>query len=249
MTEDTRDYEQEARDQGWKPISEFNGPDDKWTDPKTFVEKGEKITGILKSRVDRQQAEINELKNANKQFGEYQKTLVEKEREENTRLLSELEVARAAAINDQDGAEFTKIDRKMQQVRDDMANPPYAPPQGQLDPQASAWLANNGWYNENQTLRTYADGLVGQITSEGYQGQAYYNEITRRVQETFPQEFKNPNRSKSNSVETGSPADVESTGKRNYDSLPTEARAACDRFVANGLTTKEDYVKNFDWEG
>ena len=249
MTEDTRDYEAEARKQGWKPLSEFDKPENQWTDPKTFVEKGDKIAGILKSRLDRQDREIAGLRESNKEFGQYQQTLREKDRTQNTTLLAELEVLRATAINDQDGAEFSRLDRQMNDIRNDMRDPEPTRPNGppEMDPMATAWISENQWYNDNPTLRTYADGLVGQINSEGYSGQAYYNEITRRVKDTFPKEFGNPNRSKSNSVETGGEIDVDNPAAKTYANLDAESKAACDRFVANGLTTKEDYVANFDW--
>ena len=37
-------------------------------------------------------------------------------------------------------------------------------------------------------------------------------------------------------------------GKKSYESLPAEAKAACDKFVKQGLMTREEYVKEFDWE-
>ena len=39
-----------------------------------------------------------------------------------------------------------------------------------------------------------------------------------------------------------------SSAKRSYENLPTEAKAACDRFLKQGLIrNKEDYVREYDW--
>ena len=244
--DEERNYEQEAKEQGWKPESEFTGPEDKWTDAKTFVEKGDKIAGILKSRLDRQDQQIRQLQTDNKQFGEHQKNLLNKEKSKNASLLSELEVRRATAVNDGDGAAFTQIDREIQQVREDIRQP--EPTNGQdIDPLGQAWLLNNDWYNTNQKLQTYADGLAEQIIHQGYTGPAYYTELSRRVKESFPGEFENK-RQVTQSVETGGTLETEGVSAHTYESLPPDAKAACDRFVSSGLTTKEDYVGTYEWD-
>ena len=156
MSED-RDYEAEAKEQGWKPQEEFTGPEDKWTDAQTFVEKGEKIAGIAMAQRDgfkeknaRLEARVQRLEIDNKQFGEYQKNLLTKEKSRNADLLAELEGRRATAITDGDGAEFTRLDREIQQTRDDIRQPVT---NGQdIDPLGQAWLLNNDWYNTNQSI-------------------------------------------------------------------------------------------------
>ena len=240
-----RDYEKEAKEQGWRPKEEFSGSEDKWTDAQTFVEKGEKIAGIMKSRLDRTEAQVQKLLQDNKQFGEYQKSLLDKEKGRNAQLLSELEAKRATAINDGDGQEFTRVDREIEKVRQDLVEPIR---ENGLDPLAQAWLSNNDWYNTNNKLRVYADGLAEGIVQEGYTGSAYYSELTRRVKEDFADEFQNKRRETS-TVEAGGELDTKSASDaQTYENLPPDAKAACDRFTKSGLTTKEDYVLSYEWE-
>jgi hypothetical protein len=246
---DERDYEQEAREQGWKPKEEFNGPEDKWTDAKTFVEKGDRIAGILKSRLDRQDALIHKLQDDNKQFGEYQKQLLEKEKAKSQHKIAELEARLAQAVNDSDGQEFTRLNRELQKERDNLSQEPPGNGEAPIDPLAQAWLLNNDWYNTNQKLQTYADGLAEQIIGSGYTGAAYYQELTRRVKEAFPDDFSNRRQSGANTVEQGGEIETGTEDRpRTYADLPADAKAACDRFVSSGLTTQEDYVKNYEWE-
>jgi hypothetical protein len=241
-----RDYEQEAREQGWKPQGEFTGPDDKWTDAQTFVEKGERIAGIMKSRLDRQDAEIAKLREDNKAFGEYKNEQLEKQKQRNSTLLAELEAQRTTAINDGDGQAFTKLDREIQQVREDIAAPQQQ--SQELDPLAQAWLMNNDWYRTNSKLQIFADGLAEQLVRGGYSGPAYYEELTRRVKEGFPEEFKVRAQAGPDPVEKGGELQTQVSEAHDYDHLPPESKAACDRFVASGLTTKEDYIANYDWD-
>ena len=98
---DERDYVAEATEQGWSEDKD-SLPEGKWVDAKTFVEKGERIAGIMKSRLDRQDSEIRQLKDSNKQFGEYQNALLAKEKSRNAELLAQLETQRAQSINDID---------------------------------------------------------------------------------------------------------------------------------------------------
>jgi len=244
-----RNYEQEAREQGWKPKEEWTGPEDKWTDAESFVEKGDKIAGILKSRLDRQDQQIQKLQSDNKAFGEYQKNLRDKDKAKNATLLAELEALRATAITEADGAEYTRVDREIQQVRADLDTPdPQVNGETELNVLAQAWLLNNSWYNTNNKLQTYADGLAEKVEAEGYNGQAYFTELTRRVQEAFPEEFSNKRQTQANAVETGGELETVDSTAHTYENLDPESKAACDRFVASGLTTKEDYVANFEWE-
>lgn len=239
-----RDYEQEATVQGWKSEGEL--------DAKAFVEKGEKIAGLQKKKADRL-VESNEeltrrvasLESSNREFGESQKKQQDKLKRENARLLGELEAKRSEAITAGDGAEFTRIDREIDSVKEDLREPL----SNGLDQLAAQWLTNNQWYNTNENLRIYADGLASVVSNEGYRDQAYYKELTRRVKDQFPQEFENPNQDKSTSVEQGGQIDTPaSKSAKTYDNLPKDAKASCDRFVANGLMSKKDYVSAYEWE-
>ena len=80
--------------------------------------------------------------------------------------------------------------------------------------------------------------------------------ITDAVKKKFPEYFgekkvesTTDTRKRSSAVEEGGgegpPA---SGGKKTYADLPKEAKAVCDELVAEGILTKDDYVKNFQWE-
>lgn len=254
MDEENRNYEAEAKEQGWNP--DFEG--DNKVDAQTFVEKGEKIAGILKSKNTRLENRIQILESssqamlaANKDFGAYKDGQLAKEKQKSADLLAELETRRATAITDADGAEFTRIDREIQQVRDNLSVPkPNAEPTNGPDVIGQAWLLNNDWYNTNRKLHTYADAVSDEIVESGYVGgsSAYYSELSRRVKEDFPEEFESkPQRQPS--VETGGTLEVKSdSNSQNYDNLPPEAKAACDRYVASGHSTKESYCASYDWD-
>ena len=244
MAED-RDYEAEAKEQGWDP----NYDGDNKVDAQTFVEKGEKIAGIMKSRLDRQDVQIQKLQSDNKAYGEYQRTLLDKEKAKSASLLVDLESKRATAVTEADGTAFTQLDREIQQVREDLNAP--EPRNGQeIDVVGQAWLMNNDWYNTNHKLQIYADAISDEIVQKGFIGgsPAYYEELTRTVKKDHPEEFKNKRQEQANTVELGGELEREDVTAHTYENLDGESKAACDRFVAGGFTTQDDYVANYDWE-
>lgn len=259
MAEEDRNYEQEASGQGWKPESEWNNPDKQWIDAQTFVERGEKILPIVQSQRDRAQeknvqfeSRIARLEAANKEFGEYKDSQLARSEARNKDLLSELSLRRSQAVTDNDGEAFYKADKEFQDVKDSMSfSPPPASNGGEQpnNPLFDAWVINNDWYSTDPALRAIADGVEGQIASEGYSGPAYYSEVTRRVKELSPDSFGNKKRSGSTSVEQGGELETKPDSTAHvYENLPSDAKAACDRFVAGGTTTKESYCETYEWD-
>ena len=253
MDEENRDYEAEAKEQGWNP--DFEG--DKKVDAKTFVEKGEKIAGILKSKNTRLEDRIQILESsnqamlaANKDFGAYKDGQLAKEKEKNADLLAELEVRKATAITESDGPEVVRLDREIDGVRNDLREPAPQPNNGP-DVIGSAWLMNNDWYNTDRTLRVYADDISEEIVQSGFVGgsPAYYTELTRIVKEDFPEEFDS--KRKASTVEAGGILDNKSKPDSKahvYENLDAEGKAACDRYIKSGHSTKESYCASYDWD-
>ena len=253
MTED-RNYEQEAQEQGWKPESDWNNPDKQWIDAQTFVEKGERIAGIARSKAERDKVQfenrIAKLEAANKEFGEYKDGQLARSEARNKDLLNELSRQRSQAVTDNDGEAFYKADREYQEVKDSMNAPPSSSNGGnQPNPLFDAWLINNDWFNTDPVLRTYAQGLDAQIANEGYLGPAYYTEMTKQVKAAFPDKFQNKRRSGATGVEPGGELETKPASNAHvYDNLPPEAKAACDKFIAGGVTTKESYCATYEWD-
>lgn len=234
-----RDYEKEALADGWNP----NYEGDNKVDAKTFVERGEKISGLLKGKIGRLEERIDSLTQTNAEFKKYTDKQIQREHEKNEKLIQELEAAKAQAITDGDGAAAVKAEKDIQSLQQTQR------PDDSYNQLAQSWASQNPWYASNERLGAYADGIADRIIAEGYTGQAYFAELTRRTKEAFPDDFKNPNRDKPGSVDPGGAKEVKDSQAKTWANLPKEAKDAALRFEKDipGFDRKE-YVANFEWE-
>lgn len=243
-----RDYEAEARKDGWVPLDEWKGDPEQHKSAEQFVKDGEEITSILRSKVNRleQKSEdlenrVKELLDTNKQFGEFTKKAQERERKEKEKLIDELKKVRAQAITDGDGEAAVKAEEDIQALRESQQEPV------ELHPIQKQWLEANSWYETDKILHAFADGIADQLAAQGYTGKAYFDELTRQVKETFPDKFSNDKKSKPAPVDEGHEAVIDSS-QRTFSNLPKEAKEAFKRFQRDipGFT-KEQFLEQYEW--
>ena len=247
-----RDFEAEAKVEGWTPQSEWKGDPSRWVDAETFVKRGEEILPIVNAKnrklvetVDGLRREIDDLKVGNSQFREFHEQALTRERQAKESAIAQLEAVRKKAITDGDGEAFDRADKQITKLR---AQPDKTP---QLSDGQKAWLAENPWYESDRVLRALADGLSDGLAQErpelvGKKG--FLDELTKRVKAEMPHKFENPNRQRETVENTQQRGNGNGKAKT-YENLPADAKTACDRFVRTipGFT-KEQYVATFDWE-
>jgi len=242
-----RNYEKEARREGWKPESEWHGdpPQGGFKTAEQFVGDGEEISGLLKTKIGRLEDRIDSLTQSNAEFKQYTDKQFAKEHDKNKQLIADLEAAKAQAITDGDGAAAVRAEKEINGLQAENAPPDNA----EHNLLAQQWASENKWYANNKKLGAFADGIAERIVQQGYRGQAYWNELTRQVEETFPEEFENPNRNKAGSVESGGTKEVLDSKAKTWANLPKADKEAANRFIKDipGFT-KEAYVEQYDWE-
>ena len=237
-----RNWEEEARAEGWVDKGSWKGDPAKHIDAETFVKRGEEILPIVtaKNRKLAEQVEalshtVEELRQGNAEF----KQFTERERDA---LVRQLEAARKKAVSDGDGEAFDKADKSLTEIRKQPEKK-----NGELGPVQKAWLADNPWYETNEELQGIADGLSGVLAKRRPDlvgKREFLDKLTEMVKEKVPGAFENPNRSRS-TVEDPQNKGAQGKGKALED-MPAEDRAAFEKFQRTipGFNI-EDAVKRY----
>jgi hypothetical protein len=261
-------YESEARAQGWVAKEEFRGSEDDWVDAETFVRRGKEIMPILRKNNEKLLKELGEAKKAAeeareaaKEFREFQKQQFERKTKELESQLEQLKQAKRDAITQGDGDRAMAIDDAMDELKEQRIEAKEElkaaeekakeVPQVTADPVLNAWMEKNDWFGKDTRLTGVANGLGVELRRENpsLNGQAFLDRLDQELQEMFPEKFgkkRTPNPMEGSPNGTARPS--VSSGKKTYANLPPEAKAACDKFVKQGLMTKEAYVAEYDWE-
>jgi hypothetical protein len=242
-----RDYEAEATKEGWN--ADYDGANAKTA--QEFVESGEKIAGIavskarkLEKTVEGLNARLETMESTKAEFVDFNQRALAKERQEKDKAIAELKAERSEAISEGDGQRVTMLEDKLEEAQ---AAPQVQPGQ---EPWAREWASENPWYATDHIRRGAADGIANQLRQMNFPdtGKNFMDEVSRQVREAFPAKFENPNRKQGITNGDGTKTDETAPkGERSFDALPSDAQAACDRFVAEGLMTKKDYLATYDW--
>lgn len=248
--------ESEARMFGWVPKEEFKGPEEKWRTAEEFLEEGKRINGFLRKDLDKlrsaltqRDADIADLRSTIEEFAKFHQ---ETEARAYERAKKTLQEERKAALRENDGERVADIEERLEMLGDGPKDlfpkkQPQRPTASQSDPVWEGWLSENPWFAKDQRLRAVTNGYADIVKAEAPNlvGRAFLDEVTRRVQQDFPEHFGNSERKRASAV-GGSGEHRAGTGKKSYADLPAEAQAACDKFVKQGLIkSREDYVKEY----
>lgn len=264
-------WEKEAKGMGWRPEEEWDGPDGKWIDAKTFVERGEQIMPILRANNRKMKEELltrdkdlatlrESLANANKAIITLKKSYTESTKREVEIALADLreQYKGARQIGDTDlelkvQKDITNLEKKVETLdkeheeeieeKKDDTKPP------ELSPEFINWQKENRWFgntlNPDDKARTVAFVKIGeQLRKEGAPEMGLdFMEKCMGILEEQERGFTKPK----SKVESGGGKGGRGGG-RVWDNLPKEAKAAChsdnETFVGPGKMFKT--VK--EWE-
>jgi hypothetical protein len=259
------DHEAQAKEMGWVPEAEFQGDKARWVDAETFLERGRTYIPFLKKELAATKAEMARLESlvlegrtAMEEFKKYAQEdkvkAVSAAKEELKRQLLEArqEGDINAEVDIQDKIRELPTEKELRQeaasAQKDMSNP------ANWDPVYREWVAENPWINDPKlSAKAQYEASLLRLTDEGklLSGRKFLDAVAKRVNDSTP----NP-RNAPDAVE-GAKNGASSGGKKSYNSLPADAKAACDRWadklVGPGKTYKtvaewrEKYVSDYEW--
>jgi len=260
---------QEAESQGWVPKERFRGNESDWVDADTFVKRGREILPILRKNnenlikdLNSTKEQLKEFREAAEEFKRFQKDAYERKAQDYEKRIQEIRESRAQAISDGDGQKVNALDDALDVAKDELKEakqavkdadkaPIETPASTEIDPGLQVWLDRNTWFGQDKRMTGIVNGIGESLRLEFplLKGQAFLEKLDEVLAEEFPGKFGAEKKSPSSRVESGSGRASRGSGSnaQSYDNLPSEAKAACDRFVKQKLMTREQYVADFDW--
>jgi hypothetical protein len=222
------DYEESARSEGWVSKEEWvesGKPEGAWKPAKDFYEAGQQILPIVQAKNKRLQNELNDLRNRVERMSKTHDMTLKMQREAWEK---ELKTAKVKAIRDGDGEKVIEIDDQLDQLRNQPSDEGYANPDAQAALQE--FMSNNDWYGADEHMTTYADAIANNLraANPNMAPRELLTMVTAKTQDAFKTTKK-----KAPTVEAPTRGAARPSKKKDYDSLPSDVRKACDSMIDN----------------
>jgi len=244
--------ELKASEQGWTPKEQWNGDPDRWVGADEFLERGEKHNGILRERNEKLISEVHavkkELLDSVRQFGEATRKAEERAFQ---RAMKELKAQQRNAVENSDPDAWESLEHEKESLQNEFEKnnkPPEQQYNPDQDPAYISWHEKNKWYNDDFDMTVYANQIAPIVASKlgNSNTPEFYNTISEQVRKKFAKNFRNVNRDAPSPVQgTAQEGGKPGKGGNKYNDLPADAKAACDKFVKQGMMSQEEYVKEY----
>ena len=133
-----------------------------------------------------------------------------------------------------------RLTRNVQQGQKQPVSPqqqqqPYYPPQPAPDPKAQDWASQNEWFGKDNVMTAAALAIDADLKQEGYdtEGEDFYQEVNKRIQEAFPHKFSGEPQETRQQVNTSKPAQVVAGASRSAPSSKKVKLSQHDLRLAN----------------
>lgn len=236
-------YEEIARNKGWRPLEEFEGDQGTWVGAEEFVKREP-----LFEKIKNQSKELRELrKTIDSMSSHYHKSVEVAVK----RAVDDLKAKRREAIELGDVEKVEAIDNEIEKTKNDAAE---AAPAKNADPdipeEITTWIGENKWYESNDEMRTFAIAYNEQFLRKNPgKLEESLKKTTEAVKRAFPEEFdkRNPKRDLPGAVETPSAANNGGSTKQSVDRLTAEQKLVYNQYVkVHKIMSHEEYFKSLE---
>lgn len=259
------DIESKALGMGWVPQEKFKGDIERWVDAPTFIEKGEIVLPILKKKNEKLQsdvatlstqlaetrAQVSEAQEALNAFKEYQTADSKRQFD---RALERLKAEKVQALENSDHASVVELDEAISELKasaKDKDAPALAPKKVEpkvdatQQPEYQAWLSENKeWFEVDREKTAYAisQGHFIRMTNPTVVGTPFFDLLTEAMEEKYGAPSRRVDK-----MEGSRSGSSSKKGGKSYNDLPSDARAACDRFSEKLVGPGKSFKTESDW--
>lgn len=260
-TQETETTEQDpveslAREMGWNPNHDGSDGRERLS-ARDFIKKGREIQNTASKHIKKQSRELTEIKNVVENLTKHNQALYSAYKTHLNQQKADLESKRQQAVQDGDSAAATAIDAQIGEINKIPAELPNTG--NTMHPEFAEWLDENGWYEDDNELRAYADMLGNQPEYRALAGRsrkAALDKVADSVKRMFPNKFnanvqpetKVATRTARAAVEPATRRAAQSKVKISYNDLSRDQQAFCDDFVRRGIMTQEQYIEQLEMQ-
>ena len=229
VVEESPAVDARAKAMGHSSKEDWRGNPEDWVDAKTFLERADSVMPILRERNKKLEAKLAQVEDRQNKLV---KQLLEKE-------VRAIKAQQKEAVKQGDEEEFERADKALA----DLEKQKQEVGTQKEDPVFAQWQEDNPWYTSDFEKHDFANRYAEFLNGTGVYGKEMLDKVAAEVKSKFN---KNPRRDK--------PSDAQQGGQqprkagRSYHDLPSDAKAACDRFVKQGVMTKDEYINNYEFE-
>lgn len=267
--------EARARAMGWVPEDEWRGQPPKrgFMTPQEFLARAYANTPVMEERLDRMASEVegtkNKLEETTRRLAETSEVLQEmNERAKKTfqkgyqQARADIEAERDRAIEEADKEGVRAADKRLSELDEEHEGSPKAAgkaapaarqeqEQPRIAPDLVEWKKGNSWFDEDDELQAIAITIDGRLAQKepGMALGERLAKVSAEIRRRYPEKFRNARRDAPSAVNgAGNRGNSSQRAGKTYADLPSEAKAACDRFVRTipGFT-KADYLRDYEW--
>ncbi len=251
--------EETARTDGWRPKEEWDGDPDEWVDAKEFVARKPFYKAISKLNKDNKR-----LKDTQAEMRKHYEQVREAARKE---ALEELRAEFEAASEGHDVKKAIEVHKEIEKLEKEVEVENTSSPPNEV---FNEWVAQNDWYVKDKELSeeasTYGFGLYQKWQARhngaepGPEDVAQiYESVSKFIKKAYPDKFKNGNRERPSTVDSGTRTPSRTTEQKNnklptFNSLPEDTKVVYRKLVKSernphGFLSHEEFMKDYIAQG
>jgi hypothetical protein len=240
-------YENKAKELGWRPEQEWDGEPSDWVPAKEFVgrqklyDRIHSLKGELVNQGKRFETDMTAIKEYVKQMSDI----------EYKRAVNDLNSQRKEAVKDADVEAVDRITQEIDELKDARKTAPMVNTQPAAQQYSQAfiqWTERNSWYKNDSDLHDEADslGVAYALKHKGSKTeQEVMDYVERQIKKMNPEKFET--KSRAPAVEEGSPGNSsvgKSGAKLSVRDLSDDEARVMKTLVARKIVTQEKYLSD-----
>jgi len=252
----------QAEKMGWIPPSRFKGQPEKFVDADLYIERGETVLPIVREQNKRLHGELDALRAESAKTTaalraaqtaidqiEERHTVETQKAVEQARRQVKAQLAAASEAGDHEGV--AELADQLTQLNVAVpATKPQPQPVAEAfrpDPELVAWNEENPWFGQNKRKTSLALGIAQELRDAGETstGRQFFEKVSAEVTKELG--GAEPRGDKVEGARGSAEGESRASGRKGYNSLPADAKQACDaearRFVGDG----KKYKNIADW--